>query len=195
MVFLWFWSFLIFLGHIFSELEECIMRNLRNYLTDSLFQWRIRTAWSLAFISGVGKKNRVIRSEVIVQTWKNLMTLQGGTLPLERLLTTTTEPFNQCDPVSDLRGPFFVYSRTIPCTISCTFFDVKCTISCTFWAISCTKLCTIYFVHVHFSQHNLYLIHKMRLQLRFWKIMIFKITAVIASYQIWLIFCTCTLFR
>ena len=42
------------------------MRNLRNYLTDSLFQWRIRTAWSLAFISGVGKKNRVIRCEVIV---------------------------------------------------------------------------------------------------------------------------------
>ena len=47
------------------ERQECIMRNLRNYLTDSLFQWRIRTACSLAFISGVGKKNRVIRSEVI----------------------------------------------------------------------------------------------------------------------------------
>ena len=36
--------------------------------------------------------------------------------------------FNQCDPGSDLRGPFFASSCTISCTISCTFFYVRCTI-------------------------------------------------------------------
>ena len=36
-----------------------------NQLTDSFFRWRFGTAWPLAFISGVGEKNRVIRSELI----------------------------------------------------------------------------------------------------------------------------------
>ena len=63
---------------------------------------------------------------------------------------------NQCDPVSDLRGPLFSFSRTSPCTKACTYFEEICTISCTFWAISCTIFCTMYFVYVHFSLQRMF---------------------------------------
>ena len=36
--------------------SECIMQLLRNYKSESLFQWRIRTAWSTSFISGSEKR-------------------------------------------------------------------------------------------------------------------------------------------
>ena len=53
-----------------EDLSECIMQYLGNYSTDCWFKWCVGTTWSLAFISGVGKKNRMVRREVMIQRWK-----------------------------------------------------------------------------------------------------------------------------
>ena len=58
------WPYLTRFGEL---VPECIMQYICNHSTDSWFRWRFWTAWSLAFISGVGKKNRVIRREARVQ--------------------------------------------------------------------------------------------------------------------------------
>ena len=45
--------------------REPFLRYLCNHPTDSLFQWCIWTAWSLACSCGVGEQNLLSRSEVI----------------------------------------------------------------------------------------------------------------------------------
>ena len=51
--------------HFLAARPDCFMQYLRNWPTDFGFQWRIRTAWPIAFISGVGKKNRVISRGIL----------------------------------------------------------------------------------------------------------------------------------
>ena len=51
--------------HFSDLLPGPLVHYLSNHLTDSFFPWRFGAARPLAFISGVGEKNRVITSELI----------------------------------------------------------------------------------------------------------------------------------
>ena len=84
-----------------------------------LIRWRIRTAWPLAFISGIEEENRVIRSGAIVKHEKIWSRSRGGP-PLERNTTTRTEPFK----VGSLRTLYKVNLILWKCSKT-TIFDPK----------------------------------------------------------------------
>ena len=119
MIFLWFWPFGTTFLAARPEIAECFIQYLRNWLTDFGFQWRIRTAWLLAFISGVGKKNRVI-SRVF---------RSSRSLKLDYTMETVTHSRNVCparygEPVNQNFRNFFIRWISISRGTNVHYFSV-----------------------------------------------------------------------
>ena len=96
---------------------------LSNQLSDSWFRWRFGTAWSLAFISGVRKKNRVISFGVIDRACR----YSGGVSP----------PRTVCSPP----GGFPLKEEDCTEVQSCFLGEKKCTgLEMMFvWSRECSK--------------------------------------------------------